>query len=127
MVEMPDALKPAIGPDQRFSMLDDAWRVAVALLDNMEDLALAEARFLKRKCCQGLPERDCRAALHAAVGLARTTIRFYESKCFNLPRTTARYYELLFTLAKLLERKFPSADPYLSIKGCKLIEMHWAR
>ena len=123
---MPNTLKPAISPDQ-FSMLEDAWQVAVALLDNMENLPVAEARFLKRKCCQDLPEHDCRRALHTAVGLARTTIRFYESKCFNRPRTTARYYELLFTLAKLLERKFRSVDPYLSKKGCKLIEMRWAR
>jgi hypothetical protein len=108
-------------------MFDAAWQAAVALLDSGEDLRMAEARFLKRKCCQGLPERDCRTALHTAVGLARTAIRFYESKCVNLPRTTATYYELLFSLAKLLEQEFPSADPYLSIKGCKLIEMRWAR
>lgn len=82
-------------------------------------------RFLKRKCCQGLPERDCEAALHTAVALARTTRRFYEKKCFDLPRTTARYYELLFSLAKLLERKFPNADPYLTMKGCGFVEMHW--
>jgi hypothetical protein len=124
---MPDTSKPKISPDHLFLMLDAAWQAAIALLDNMEDLPVAEARFLKRKCCRGLAEHDGRTALHTAVGLARTTIRFYESKCFNIPRTTARYYELLFSLAQLLEREFPSADPYLIIKGCKLIEMRWAR
>jgi len=123
--EMPDKLKPAISRRERFLMLDAAWQVAVALLYEVEDLRMVEARFLKRKCCQGLPERDCEAALHTAVGLARTTRRFYEKKCFDLPRTTARYYELLFSLAKLLERKFPSADPYLTMKGCRFVEMHW--
>jgi len=124
---MPNTLKPAISQDQQFLMLDTAWQVAVALLYEVEDLRVVEARFLKRKCCQGLPEGDCRAALHTAVGLVGTTIRFYESKCLDRPRTTATYYQLLFALAKLLERKFPSADPYLTMKGCSFVEMHSAR
>ena len=124
---MPHTPKRAIGPDQRFLMLDAAWQVAIALLNNIEDLRVVETRFLKRKCCQGLPERDCAAALRTAVGLARTTMRFYEAKCVEHPQTTRRYYELLFSLAKLLERKFPNADPYLILRGCKLVEMYWLR
>jgi hypothetical protein len=52
---MSDAFKPKISADHHFLMLDAAWQVAVALLDNVEDLRVAEVRFLKRKCCQGTP------------------------------------------------------------------------
>ena len=58
-------------------MLDAAWQAAMSLVSNVEDLRVAEARFLKRKGCKSLPQRDCSAAFHTAVGLVRTTIHFY--------------------------------------------------
>ncbi len=112
---------------ERTAMLDNAWLVARVLVHGeREYLGDLEARFLKRKCCKDLPKDDCRAAFHTAVGIARTTGRFYQSRLFNPPHPhKSTKYQLLSTLAKLLERKHPNANPYLIFLACNYVEMYW--
>lgn len=116
---------------ERFPMLDGAWNAATTLLDDEGslrcDLGEAEARFLRRKCCQNLAEDDCRTVFHTAVQVAQTAIQFRRSRCGTLPPKPSRRYELLLALAKELEARFPAADPFLLMAGCGLVEMYWDR
>jgi hypothetical protein len=122
---------PMVAPSayKRFVMLNGAWHAAMSLLNDRGDLRIdlqhAETRFLKRKCCLGLPEDDCRVAFQTAVKIAQETIHFRRSNCgVSSPKPTRRY-ELLHSLAELLESTFPSSDAVLIMAGCKLLEMHW--
>jgi hypothetical protein len=124
---------PGVAPPvyKRFRMLNGAWNAAIRLIndrgDLRTDLQRAETRFLKLKCCLGLPEEDCRTAFHTAVKIAQETIRFRRSNCGESSPKPARRYELLHTLAEVLESRFPSEDAVLIEAGCKLLEMHWDR
>jgi hypothetical protein len=123
------AMKPDPPAYRRFVMLNGAWHAAMSLLndrgDLRRDLQHAETHFLKRKYCLGLPEDDCRAAFRAAVKIAQETIHFRRSNCGVPSPKPARRYELLRSLAELLESTCPSSDPVLIMAGCKLLEMHW--
>ena len=119
-------------PDyERFPMLEAAWNAAMSLVDDKGDLrgdlADAEARFLKRKPCQALVEDDCKAAFHRAVEIAQVATRFRRSSCGTLPPKPARRYELLLSLARELESKFPGADQVLVMAGCRMLEVCWDR
>jgi hypothetical protein len=124
---------PGMAPPvyKRFRMLNDAWTAAMRLVDDRGDLRIdlqrAETRFLKWKSCLGLPEEDCRTAFHTAVKIAQETIRFRRSNCGVSSPKPARRYELLHSLAEVLESRFPSEDSVLIMAGCKLLEMHWDR
>jgi hypothetical protein len=116
---------------KRFRMLNDAWTAAMRLVNDRGDLRLdlqrAETRFLKWGCCLGLPEEECRTAFRTAVEIAQETIRFRRSNCGASSPKPARRYELLRSLAEVLEARFPSKDAVLVMAGCKLLEMHWDR
>ena len=112
-------------------MLDAAWNAATSLVDSKadlcDDLAEAETRFLKRKSCQGLAEEDCRAAFQTSVEIVRTVLLFRRANCGSLPPKPTRRYELLLSLAKELESKFPNSDTALTMAGCRMAELYWDR
>ncbi len=116
---------------ERFEMLNAAWQAAKALLNHRgelcSDLHEAEGRFLKQKCCKGLIADDCRTVFQTAVAIAETSTRSRRSKCGSLAPKPTRRYELLHDLAKSLEDKFPGADSFLIMAGCRSVEMHWDR
>jgi hypothetical protein len=116
---------------KRFRMLNDAWTAAMRLVNDRGDLRIdlqrAETRFLKWKSCLGLPEEDCRTAFRTAVEIAQETVRFRRSNCGVSSPKPSRRYELLRSLAEILEARFPSEDAILIRAGCKLLEMHWDR
>lgn len=112
-------------------MLDAAWNAAMSAVDDSgdlrSDLGEAETRFLKRKSCRGMHADDCRAVFHTAVEIAQAATHFRRSKCGSLPPKPARRYELLLSLAKDLESRFPHSDVALIMAGCRMVELYWDR
>ncbi len=112
-------------------MLDAAWNAAMSAVDDRGNLrgdpGEAETRFLKRRSCQGLPEDDCRTVFHTAVEIAQAAIHFRRSNCGSLSPKPARRYELLLSLAKDLESRFPHSDGALIMAGCRMVELYWDR
>lgn len=102
---------------ERFPMVFGAWSAATALLDDKGsfrgELREAELRFVKRKCCQGLAEDDCRLVFNTAVHIAQAAISFRRTNCGARQPKPTRRYELLLSLAKEIEAEFPDSDPFL--------------
>jgi len=116
---------------ERFPMLNGGWAAATNLLDDKgnlrSDVSEAEKRFLKRRCCHGMAEDECRTVFQTAVQVAQTAIRFRRSSCgTRQPKPSVRY-ELLLALARKLEAQFPDGDICLLMAACRLVEMHWDR
>jgi hypothetical protein len=115
----------------RIQMLHGAWSAAEALVDDKgnltDDLKAAQAKFLRRKCCDGLIAGDCSTALFQAVEISQAAQRFCRSSCPHNSPTLSRRYELLKLLAEQLDAEFPDADPILKMAACRHLEQRWDR
>lgn len=119
-------------PDySRFPMLEKAWVDTMEMLDDQGEVrngvAEATAKFMKRKCCDGLPSEACAGAFNSALEIRKATIHFRRTKCPTNGPKASKQYELLHSLATELETRFPESEQLFVFKACQLIEMWWVR
>ena len=115
----------------RAGMIQGAWNAAGAILDDKGDLSeapeAAQAKFLRRKCCDGLAEDVCKRAFLNALEIAQAAERFRRSSCPQNGPKPSRRYELLLSLARQLEVAFPQAGLLHIMIACRGLEHRWDR